>query len=90
VPIERVTVLCDQASSKRFIEAAIREAWSQMSASSPNASPHPRLVIVGITDYYRRSQSEQGSQQVDRVRLESHRRHSRRLATAAYHMATAV
>jgi hypothetical protein len=90
VPIERIIVLCDEGSSKKFVERSIREAWAQMNATSPNALPHPRLVIVGISDYYRRSQSQDGNQQTNRVRLVSHRRHSRRLATLAYRNATAA
>lgn len=89
VPIERIIVLCDEGSSKRFVERAILGAWSQMSATSPNASPHPRLAVVGITDHYRGSRSQGGNQQIDRVRLVSHRRQSRRLATAVYDTAVA-
>lgn len=82
-PIEKVVVLCDQGSSRRLIAEAIHRAWSQMSAHSPNATGGPRVVTVAVTDVLRRYRSQQGNQEVERVRLEAHRRQSRRVAAFA-------
>ncbi len=87
VPIDKVILLCDPASSRKFLERAIQQAWSQMSASSPNAAGGPRAATVAITDSIRRYRSQQGNQEFERVKLEGNRRHSRRVATAAQFMA---
>ncbi len=89
VPIERVIILCDAASSRRFLGDVIQQAWSQMDAASPNAAGGPRFVMVAVTDQIRRSTSQQGNQEVTRVRLVSVRRHSRNVAAWAYGAALA-
>ena len=83
VPIERVMLLCDPGSSRRFLRGAVEHAWSQMSADSPNATGGQRTATIAITDSIRRSSSQQGNQEIQRVRLVSSRRKSRRVAAYA-------
>jgi hypothetical protein len=84
IPVERVVFLADQRSKKRFINAELQRAWSQMAPNSPNAGAGARWVLVAITDYYRSShqQTSSGTDQVY-VRLVSSRRQTRKLAVAA-------
>lgn len=89
VPIERVMLLCDPGSSRRFLRGAVERAWSQMSADSPNATGGPRTATIAVTDSIRRYRSQQGSQEIERVRLESSRRNSRRVAAYAQIVAEA-
>ena len=90
VPIERVMLLCDPQSSRRFLRIAVERAWSQMSADSPNATGGPRTATIAVTDSMRRYRSQQGNQEVERVRLESSRRKSRRVAAYAQTFAEAA
>lgn len=83
VAIERVVMLCDPRSSKKYLQSAILAAWTRMDAASPNAHGAPRWVVVGVTDTFRRRTSQQGDHDVEQVSLESSRRVSRRLAAAA-------
>ena len=90
VPIERVMLLCDPQSSRRFLRSAVERAWSQMSADSPNATGAPRTATIAVTDSIRRYRSQQGDQEFERVRLESSRRQSRRVAAYAQIVAEAA
>jgi hypothetical protein len=90
VPIERVMLLCDPGSSRRFLRGEVERAWSRMSADSPNATGGPRTATIAVTDSIRRYRSQQGNQEVDRVRLESSRRKSRRVAAYAQIVAEAA
>ena len=90
VPIERVMLLCDPQSSRRFLRSAVEHAWSQMSADSPNATGGPRTATIAVTDSIRRYHSQQGNQEFERVRLESSRRKSRRVAAYAQIVAEAT
>jgi hypothetical protein len=90
VPIERVMLLCDPRSSRRFLRNAVECAWSQMSADSPNATGGPRTATIAVTDSIRLYRSQQGNQEVERVRLESSRRKSRRVAAYAQIVAEAA
>jgi F0F1-type ATP synthase membrane subunit c/vacuolar-type H+-ATPase subunit K len=90
VPIERVMLLCDPQSSRRFLRKAVEHAWSQMSVDSPNATGGPRTATIAVTDSIRRHRTQQGSQEVEHVRLESSRRKSRRVAASAQIVAEAA
>jgi hypothetical protein len=90
VPIEKVMMLCDPGSSRRFLRSAVEQAWSQMSADSPNATGGPRTATIAVTDSIRRYRSQQGNQEVERVRLEASRRKSRRVAAYAQIVAEAA
>ena len=90
VPIEKVMMLCDPGSSRRFLRSAVEQAWSQMSADSPNATGGPRTATIAVTDSIRRYRSQQGNQEVERVRLEASRRKSRRIAAYAQIVAEAA
>ena len=83
VPIQRVMLLCDPGSSRRFLRRAVEQAWSQMSADSPNAKGHRCTATIAVTDSIRRYRSTEGDREVERVRLVSSRRRSRRVAAAA-------
>jgi hypothetical protein len=50
IPVERVVFLADQSSDKKFLTAQLQEAWSQMSATSPNAGAEAKLAMVVLTD----------------------------------------
>jgi len=84
-PIERVVFLADRFTNERFIEQQLREAWSNMAAESPNASPQPRLAVLAETDYFaQRQQAGQAGQAGQTyVRLESRRTQTRKVALDA-------
>lgn len=83
VPIERVVLLCDPKSDRRFLQTTIESSWSRMSARSPNASGGKRQVRCGITDRFQTYAVKRGNQVVGTQELRSNRKESRRLAAAA-------
>lgn len=83
VPIERVILICDPKSDRRFLQSTIESSWSQMSGRSPNASGGGRRVRCGITDRFRTQAVRQGNQVGGWEELRSNRKESRRLAAAA-------
>jgi hypothetical protein len=87
VPVERVVFLADGRSSRRVLRRELNAAWAQMSPRSPNATVQPKRVIVAITDYYQRSQSQAANGQTTEVhvRLVARRSQTRRLAAMAQH-----
>jgi hypothetical protein len=56
-PVERIVLLVDEQSNRRWLETQIQDAWSRMAPGSPNAVGHPRRVLVAITDRIVRTQS---------------------------------
>jgi len=48
-PIDDCIVLADEHSDLEFLEAQIRQAWSQMADGSPNAGEEPRRVLIART-----------------------------------------
>ena len=89
VPIERVILLCDPKSNQRYLRSVVESAWSQMSASSPNASGTKRRLRCGVTDSIRRVVAAQpnpaggGYVGGSYRELRSNRKASRRVAAAA-------
>jgi hypothetical protein len=43
-PIERVTLLAEGASDRRFLTAQVTEVWGRMASDSPNVGPRGHLV----------------------------------------------
>jgi hypothetical protein len=54
VPINRCVLLADPQSDRQFLEAQVRNAWSQMAAGSPNQGDAPRSVDIVTTSAVRR------------------------------------
>ena len=77
VPVERVLLLADPKSNRRFLTAQVEEAWARMAADSPNAGPGPKEINGGITDFFVQvDQRQAGSSNTSSsTRLELH--HSR-------------
>ena len=47
-PIDRVMLLAEQTSDRRFLTAQIQAAWAQMAERSPNAGTGSRSVRVAV------------------------------------------
>jgi hypothetical protein len=82
-PIERVVFLVDKYSNKGFIEAQISEAWREMAAGSPNATPGTRIAVLAETDYFVQMQQQQGNNTRVYVQLKSRRSQTRQVALEA-------
>jgi hypothetical protein len=82
VPVERVLLLADPWSNKRFLRRAIEQAWRRMAAGSPNAGTGHRSFVVGITDTVV-TESIPGSPSAIRTQLKSSRRLTRWLLLRA-------
>ena len=82
VPAERVLLLADPWSNKRFLRREIEQAWRQMAAGSPNAGSGHRSFVVGITDTVV-TESVPGSPSATRTQLKSSRRLTRWLLLRA-------
>lgn len=82
VPAERVLLLADPWSNKRFLRREIEQAWGRMAAGSPNAGTGHRSFVVGITDTVL-TESVPGSPSATRTQLRSSRRLTRWLLLRA-------
>ncbi|MET0457659.1 MAG: hypothetical protein ABW195_00300 [Ilumatobacteraceae bacterium] len=91
-PVERLVLLVDEQSNRKWLEVQIRDVWSRMTAGSPNAVGGPRRVLLAITDRMVRSQSTTTTSGPNgttttsgpvQVRLVARRKESRRLVAVA-------
>lgn len=82
IPVEQVVFLRDQWSKKRYLEAEIQQAWSQMAAGSPNAGPAARWAAVVATDWFHTSSSSSDSSST-RTELVASRGETRRVVAWA-------
>jgi hypothetical protein len=83
-PVERLVLLADEHSNKKFLDEQIRDAWSRMAAGSPNAVDGSRVAIVAITDYFVRSTStQQDGSTSETVKLVAQRSQTRRVVVMA-------
>ena len=76
VPFERVVLVADPRSGKRFLRAELTRAWDNMAAGSPNAGVGLATVEIAIIDYYRRFERQTSSGTTEQTRLELHARRS--------------
>ena len=76
VPFERVVLVADPRSGKRFLRAELTRAWDNMAAGSPNAGVGVATVEIAIIDYYRRFERQTSSGTTEQTRLELHARRS--------------
>jgi hypothetical protein len=92
VPVERLVLLIDEQSNRKWLEVQIRDVWTRMAAGSPNAAGTSRHVLLAITDHIVRSQSTtthsgpNGTTTTSgpvQVRLVARRKDSRRLVAMA-------
>jgi len=102
-PVRRIVLLVDEHSNRAWLDALIRDSWSRMAASSPNATPGARTLLVATTDRIVRQQSSQTRTTVGpsggvtttttqgpvRVRLVANRAATRRLVATAQQRAAA-
>lgn len=82
-PIERVVFLADRYTNERFIDGQLREAWSTMAATSPNATPGTRVAVIAETDHFVQQQQQQGQSTQTYVKLRSRRTQTRQVALDA-------
>ena len=75
VPVEKVLLLADPASSRRFLREQIRLAWERMATGSPNVGGEQKRVQGYVTDWYFDEVDERGS--VTRRTLRASRTQSR-------------
>lgn len=85
VPIERAIFLADPYSKRSFLENELQHAWAQMAPGSPNATGVPKTALIAVTDYMRKTVTQNEHGQTTRVdyRLYARRRQTRRVVAAA-------
>jgi hypothetical protein len=77
-PVERIVLLADGYSNRRFLRAWVQDAWHAMSEDSPNATPEPRTILLAVTDRFVVEQNQDGSSA--QTRLMARRSETRRVA----------